>query len=417
MPTPIHENIANYAMLIILDAIETYTGMSTYDTGKGIRCIIIVRLRPLGMAAADMVFTGVVWEIGFSQTLASLKRRARMWLSNAGMKEDVKIHLVVLVHVFEEEAPKEYLDENREVIMSREKAKRMKWDWPNEWFGNRGVVEEVNRRGGMKKKIKEELKRDIRLRLLEEDEGGRLMPSLMEPLGAKLIVYRRREDVGQAAGETVEDDQPNEDDETVGKDQDLSVKQSSDGEQDSNGEQESLNSADEASDDSDAALRIYQINSIPLMHNDAHLPNLSPHAFSICIAELYGPLPADPHLLNRIPPILRPHANKKIYFPLEKLVETVLLYRKEMRSRRAEEEKLKKEWQRSRVVADSEGRLVGRRVRKTVDVGSREEEEREGRRGADSGSGLGQRGRGGITTVCKDIIDTAVADVSFVWVS
>ena len=47
-------------------------------------------------------------------------------MSNVGSEEDVKIYLVVLVHVFEE-APEEYLDENGEVIMSRGKAKRMKW--------------------------------------------------------------------------------------------------------------------------------------------------------------------------------------------------------------------------------------------------------------------------------------------------
>ena len=34
MPTPIHDNIANYAML---DTIGTLTGMYTYDTGMGIR--------------------------------------------------------------------------------------------------------------------------------------------------------------------------------------------------------------------------------------------------------------------------------------------------------------------------------------------------------------------------------------------
>ena len=46
-----------------------------------------------------------------------------MWLTNSGMGEDVKIHLVVLVHVFEEEGPKEYLDEQGGVIMSRERRK------------------------------------------------------------------------------------------------------------------------------------------------------------------------------------------------------------------------------------------------------------------------------------------------------
>ena len=54
-------------------------------------------------------------------------------------------------------------------------------------------MEEVNRRGGMKTLVKEELKNDLTLRLLEENERGRLMPSLMESLGAELFVYSRRE--------------------------------------------------------------------------------------------------------------------------------------------------------------------------------------------------------------------------------
>ncbi|RPB23590.1 hypothetical protein L211DRAFT_868495 [Terfezia boudieri ATCC MYA-4762] len=450
MPTPIHENIANYGTQIILEAISTYTGMSTYDPGMFVRVYhnveiettgddgsgsripdlsIKVRLHP---PEADLVFTGIVWEIGVSQTLASLKRRARMWLSNVGIKEDVRIHLVVLVHVFEEEAPEEYLDENGEVVMSRAKAARMKWDWPNEWFGNRGLVEEVNRRGGMKKSVKEELKRDIRLRLLEEDDSGRLIPLLMEPLGAELIVYRRREDVGQDQNSSEEHDSDSE----QGSSGESSGEQGSSGEQDSDREQDSVleqdsdsseqslnhlagvesnissdsrasfasssDSADEESDDSDAALGIYQINSIPLMHNDAPLRNLSSAAFSIRIAELYGPLHAGSHILNKIPPILRPHANEKIYFPLETLAETVLLDGKAMRSRRAsdrargivdrawadaltEKERLKAERQRVRVVADRDGRRVGRGVRKMAEVGSGpgEEAEAEGERGGD----------------------------------
>ncbi|KAF8432188.1 hypothetical protein BGX38DRAFT_1226714 [Terfezia claveryi] len=136
------------------------------------------------------------------------------------------------------------------------------------------------------------------------------------------------------------------------------------------------------------------------MHNDAPLRSLSSAAFSIRISELYGPLHAGSHILNKIPPILRPHANEKIYFPLEMLVETVLLDSKAMRSRRAtdrargivdrawadefaEKERLKAERQRVRVVADRDGRRVGRGVRKIAEVGSGEEEEVEGGRGGD----------------------------------
>ena len=188
-------------------------------------------------------------------------------------------------------------------------------------------------------------------------------------VGAELIVYRKGQDVGETTGATTEDDQPNVDDETVGQDENLNEKQGSDceqgfdseqsssGEQDSDSEQDSgiehdpdsskqslaevetsnissdpdanlASLSDPANEDCNAALGIYQINSIPLMNNDAPLPNLSPHAFSIRIAELYGPLPADPHILNKIPSTLRPYAYKKIYFPLETLAETVLLDRK-----------------------------------------------------------------------------------------
>ncbi|KAF8423475.1 hypothetical protein BGX38DRAFT_1238707 [Terfezia claveryi] len=132
-----------------------------------------------------------------------------MWFPKTGIGEGVNIHLVVLVHVFEEEALKEYLEEDRQVIMSRDKAKWAKWAWPSRCFGGRGLVEEVNRRGGMKKTVKGALKREITEMLLNEDKEGELIPLLLEPLGANLIVYQRREDVDQATGMTPEDNQSN----------------------------------------------------------------------------------------------------------------------------------------------------------------------------------------------------------------
>lgn len=89
-----------------------------------------------------------------------------------------------------------------------------------------------------------------------------------------------------------------------------------------------------------------------------------------------------------------------ISFPLETLVKTVLLDGKEMRDRRAsdrargivdrawadalaEKERLKAERQRAGVVADRDGRRVGRGLRKMAEVGSGEEEEVEGVRGGE----------------------------------
>ncbi|KAF8419765.1 hypothetical protein EV426DRAFT_644766 [Tirmania nivea] len=458
MPTPIHENIANYAMLAVLDALRTHTGADMYETGISVyhnteiettendtgvngRRIpdlsIKVCLHPL---ETERVFTGVIWEIGFSQTLASLKRRARMWLSNTGIGEDVKVHLVVLVHVFEEEARKEYLDDNGEVIMSRDKAKKMKWDWPIEWFGGRGIVQEVKRRARMKtpvkdelkREIREDLKREIRNGLLGEDGAGRLMPCLMESLGAKLLVYQRRDVAGQAVG-TTPDHRSNEDNEKYGRSEDdLGTEQDS---QDTGSTEHSpedlvqveasrisstvpdfdssfarqprsakgqthdvYDADDDDNDDNDdnAYLGIEEILNLPLVHKNVALPNLSSRPFSILIAELYGSLPSDcsikPKLLNKIPPLLRPHANKKICFPLDRLAAMVLRDNKEMRKRRAgdrargivdrawaevvaDEERLRKEGQRLKKVAAREGRRAGRTVRKIEVVGDEGPEE------------------------------------------
>ena len=76
-----------------------------------------------------------------------------MWLGASGGSDDdagdrlgLKIHLVVLVHVFEGEGPEVYYNEDGEIVMARGKARETTWDWPR-WYGRRGVVGEVERRG------------------------------------------------------------------------------------------------------------------------------------------------------------------------------------------------------------------------------------------------------------------------------
>ncbi|RPB20406.1 hypothetical protein L211DRAFT_841742 [Terfezia boudieri ATCC MYA-4762] len=509
MPTPIHEKIANYAIVAVVDALRTHTGMSIYDTGidlcsnteiettgngngSGGRRIpdlsIQVSLHPL---ENEKVFTGVVWEIGFSQTLDSLKRRARMWFSNTEVEDGVKIHLVVLVHVFEDEAPEAYLDANGKAIMSRDKAKRTKWDWPSSLFEGRGVLEEVSRRGGVKESVKESLKKEITEMLLEQDEDAELMPLLLEPLGARLIVYRKREDSSERSPEpnkhVEENDEQDdnaraedveetvEEEEIASEEDDLGTEHSEETEQDSEvvrdlptqpdleisldsdlsehsinevGDVESFDTSltssdsgpsvgspvyltnersgdndngddnvdidvdddddddnDDVGDDDedavDARVGIEQTHSIPLVHRNVPLAGLASQSFSLCIAELYGPLASDSsittHLWNKIPLLIRPHAEKQIHFPLEKLAQAVLRNRPQMRKRRARdraerivdqawadavavEQALQKGQQRLRSAAEREKRRVERRVRKIGELEDGEgKEENEGR--------------------------------------
>jgi len=154
--------------------------------------------------------------------------------------------------------------------------------------------------------------------------------------------------------------------------------------------------------DSDEALGISKITSIPFMRSSALIPNLSSDCISLSIAELYGPLPTESDILNKITPILRPHMNKKINFSLKKLVERILNECDDMCDRQAsdrasrivdrawaevvaEEQRLGNERRRLRVLAESERRLVGRRVRKITEDESVETQEGEGARGAGRG--------------------------------
>jgi len=214
MPTVVHENVAHYAGGAITDGLREYTGLGVLDTpvqvlknteietvsqrsgarGKRIPDLCIqVRLHP---EDPEIYLSGVVWEVGFSQSLSSLKRRARMWLSGeaAGDRLELEVHLVVLIHVFEGEGPEVYYDEDGEVVMTRGKARQKMWDWPSRWFGGRGVGEEVERRGVADQSLREELTQEITDKLVQEDDkgNGKLMPLLLEKLGATLIAYERK---------------------------------------------------------------------------------------------------------------------------------------------------------------------------------------------------------------------------------
>ncbi|KAF8429484.1 hypothetical protein BGX38DRAFT_1233013, partial [Terfezia claveryi] len=446
MPTPIHENLAYYASSAINDGLRKCTGVGMLHTpvkiflnteiattgrsgvwGRRIPDLCIkVRIHP---QSPQKYFTGVVWEVGFSQSLASLKRRARMWLGSSGGpggnagevgdKLGLKAHLVILVHIFEGEGPAVYYNDDGEVVMTRGKARKTKWDWPSRWFGGRGVVEEVERRGGVgqavitgkgAEELKEELIQEIKEGLVTEDDdgNGKLIPLLLEPLGATLIVYGRNEvtEVPDTAGglpskaEQVSD----KDDENEGQDasDDSGADRGSAPSSQSAAEVNQLStpsdrlkstdtSADTDSnlysdnttsdnatdgnttddDTADATAGIQQVYTRPLLHN-----NLPLHDHPTPRSNSHTIIPE--HILDTMPLLMRPHAYQKIRFPLEELVDSILVDLGEMRERRArdraegivkkaweeieaEMEKVRREKVRAREAQERGLRLVGRR--------------------------------------------------------
>ncbi|RPB19921.1 hypothetical protein L211DRAFT_580551 [Terfezia boudieri ATCC MYA-4762] len=458
MPTPIHKNLAYYASSAIHDELRVCTGVGMLHTpvkvllnteiattgrsgGRGRRIpdfCIKVRIHP---QSPQKYFTGVVWEVGFSQSLASLKRRARMWLGgsggtggNAGEVGDklgLKVHSVILVHISEGEGPAVYYNDDGQKVMTRGKARETKWDWPSRWFGGRGVVEEVEWRGGVgqaaitgkgAEELREELIQEIKEGLVAEDGdgNGKLIPLLMEPLGATLIVYGRNEviEVPNTAGGLHSKDEQVSDNDDENKGQDASDDSGADsGSGSSSQSVEEVNqlftpgdrpkstdtSADTDSnlysdnttsdnltdgnttddDTADATAGIQQVYTRPLLHNNLPLHDHPTPPFELTVAELYAPLPRNStsipeHILDTMPPLMRPHAYQKIRFPLEELVDSILVDLEQMRERRArdraegivkkawgeveaEVERVRREQARAREAQERELRLVGRR--------------------------------------------------------
>ncbi|RPB18756.1 hypothetical protein L211DRAFT_690620 [Terfezia boudieri ATCC MYA-4762] len=350
MPTPIHETIANFAVDAVHEAIRTHTGISAFSIGVNVcanseidmdedasRRIpdisLKVRLHP---NMPVRYFTGIVWEIGFPQTLKSLRDRARMWFTQ--IHNAVQVHMVVVVHVSEHDLPEMYYDEEGNELMSRAKAVNTKLKWPSGWFKGRGILEEVRQRrsrGKSLSQIKQELKKEIREKLLlEDDEGrGRLVPLLMEPLGGDLFVYRKKPEADLVGVDTNEkpfgDDRgihPDDDsdaDETRVQDsefeaaaqeasdlEDTSSDQSSVllSESESNDDREAGDLEDTSSDQSSVLLSesesnddneaeadleagLHRVYSVSLMRNSLIPPSLGSQAFEITLAELYGSVP------------------------------------------------------------------------------------------------------------------------------
>ncbi|KAF8417549.1 hypothetical protein EV426DRAFT_622394 [Tirmania nivea] len=228
MPSPIHETFTSYACDQITSTIRAATGRSAALSGvqvcpnseihvpdafKHIKRIpdLVTKVRLYPPMPVKYHY-GIVFEIGFSQTLTSLRKRASMWLWD--LDEESGVHMVILIKVTE--IPQEYVNEEGKRV-SHAKSQKRKFDWPARIFANSSFEAEFARRGvasfgtevGMAEPVNVErvlleLKSEIRDRFIQEDRRGRLVPALLEPIDAELYVYRRM--VVQEGDERKEDE-------------------------------------------------------------------------------------------------------------------------------------------------------------------------------------------------------------------
>jgi len=279
-----------------------------------------------------------VIEVGFSQGLDSLRRKA------TELFQDIpELHMCILIDITEQ--AQEYTDCFGEKI-SKSKAKKLRNEWA-EWLtrdsedgddGDAGgtlTLEEeiVLRMGGRMMETQSQgelvltrIKEDLTKRLLEQDEEGGLVPSLVEPMDATIYVYARGNSKADAHGQSEAGAH-------------LLTSNVADG-----GVTEHLDSTDTTD------LPISLIFSATFLESSEPI-SPSPTDLTFTLAELYGPLPrptpslihgASPplssipsSLLSLIPPTMRPHAHETITIQLGVLATLITMSGLQLREDRA----------------------------------------------------------------------------------
>ena len=231
----------------------------------------------------------------------------------------------------------------------------------------------------------EELKKDVINKLLEADEKGGLVPPLLHPLDGKSYVFKRKE--GGVEAQIVSPQEPSakdgekeeapagkrkrkeegdlsgdgsSDDNVVGSPtlaKELDTKVNKEGvttnspdislidlqnlnpnhaNRDSRVNDPSAeisgnsspSSSTQEDDEPDRSCQLTCINDTTFLHNNIYTPPTpsttdTPHALTISISDLCGPLPT-PSTLSLIPLPLRPHAHQKITLDLGELAERII---------------------------------------------------------------------------------------------
>ncbi|RPB23923.1 hypothetical protein L211DRAFT_229970 [Terfezia boudieri ATCC MYA-4762] len=402
MPTPVHESFCNYASWFIHDAVQKYTKLDPVQSGilvhtnTGIKrlgpqqfshrcpdlCISVKSTQP------KMFIRGIVVEVEFSQSLASLRQKALDWF------EDISdLHMCILIDIAEQ--AQEHMDSTGKKI-SKSKAKKLKNEWPD-WLirnndNNRNdgdsshdtggaltleeeidtggaltLEEEIIRRmGGRMVETKTEgqkvlmgVTEDLKTWLLEQDAQGVLISALVEPMDATIYVYAR---AGNNEGEKLDGDSQSGG--SVTAQTSASDAGCRTGEEYPAGNADDVNDSSTSSDNSfdppktcsvsereSTYLPISLIFSAPFVASSKPIPHSS-HGqthLAFTIAELYGPLPEPTpsrmnnnppptipsSLLELIPPMIRPHAHNTIAIPLDNLAQLVIDASEQLREERA----------------------------------------------------------------------------------
>ncbi|KAF8432381.1 hypothetical protein BGX38DRAFT_1334041 [Terfezia claveryi] len=393
MPTPVHESFCRYAAWFIPDAVQNYTKLNPLQSGisvhtntdiKGLGpqrfshrcpdlCIRVKSARP------NMFIRGIVVEVGFSQSLASLRQKALDWF------EDIsELHMCILIDIAEQ--AQERMDSTGKKI-SKSKAKKLKNEWPDWLMGNNDndhnagdgshepggalILEEeiIRRMEGRMVETKTEGQQvlmgvtdDLKTWLLEQDQQGLLISALVEPMDATIYVYAR---AGNDEGGKLDGDGRGGG--GVAAQASASDAGCRTGEEYPAGNADNLNDSSTSSDNSfdpaktcsdsereNTNFPISLIFSAPFVASSKPIPP-SPHGqthLAFTIAELYGPLPQPtpsrmnnnppstistipPSLLELIPPMIRPHAHNTIAIPLDALAQLVIDAGEELREERA----------------------------------------------------------------------------------
>lgn len=350
----------------------------------------------------------IVVEVGMSQPLRELRKKAETWLYYAG-----GVHLVVLIDL--REIRQAYRNKNGGVI-TKSAARKLADEWPAEWQGPEGELRDrqwfreqvegkMREKGGVEAFL-EQVKQELAAWMLERDEEEKLIPALVEPLDAHVYLYRRAQGVDGAEivlpkpAPVPEDIQP-----VV--------------ENDGSGDE------DHEDDDTDTDNEFTSTLDL-VMHSkfmSLSTPTPTPTTLSFTLAELFGPLSPPsclsptspptipPSLLADMPPHLRPHAAEKITFDMRTVADLLLRDMDAIRPDRAEDragklvdgayagvwggvEKRRREGEKAARGEEVErGRVERRRRREVVREGERERVEAGAGAGRKRKIGGGARGK------------------------
>lgn len=331
-PTAVHECFIKYALDAINCRVREITSMRPYAAGvtAGTNTHLRLDQSPGSLLLPD-VFTEVelaggglrrciMFEVGNTQSLQSLKQKAHTWLYYT---DDV--HLVMVIDL--QEIHQAYQDKDGTVV-AKSTAQDRACEWPRDWEveeheegqrnghrrrGGEWFEDELRKRGGDRAAIstfKVQVVKEMAAWMLQEDQKNQLIPALVEPLDGHAYLYRRAPGVDPTS-ELLQEPAPDD-----------------------------TQATSQATEDSDEEFPTLEciFNSKFLSQSTVVLD--SPNTVPLTIGEMFGPLPIPSCLcqeeqpisasvLRDIPMHLQRHANETIILDMHEVGEYLI---KDMRN-------------------------------------------------------------------------------------